>query len=86
MSSAILRQRLRSLAPRIARRGLSTTPALRSTVAPQKDPKHDYSSMMHEDLQGISSMEMLDEQALMKNPKMRHFTGAFCCNALQEAC
>ncbi|KAF7976208.1 hypothetical protein HWV62_7396 [Athelia sp. TMB] len=73
MSSAILRQRLRSLAPRIASRGLATTPAVRSTVV----PKHEYSSTMHEDLQGVSTMEMLDEQALMKNPKMRHFTVNF---------
>lgn len=77
MSSAILRQSLRSLAPRIARRGLSTTPAVRSTVV----PKHEYSSTMHEDLQGVSTMEMLDEQALMKNPKMRHFTGVFYFSA-----
>lgn len=71
MSTAILRQSLRSVAPRIARRALSTTPAALSTVV----PKHAFTSTMQEDLQGVSSMEMLSDQGLMKNPKMRHFTG-----------
>lgn len=60
MSSVLLSQCLRALIPHIhpiACRTLSASASLSSTIA----PKHDCSTTMHKDLQGVSTMEMLDE-------------------------
>lgn len=77
MSSAIFRRQLRSTAPRILRRHVSSTAAVLkpATEATGATSNHPFSSTTHEDLQGVSSMEMLSDSGLSKNPKMRHFTG-----------
>ena len=73
MSSTLFRPLRVAAAPRIIRRYLSTTPAALTPV-PEATP-HNFSSTIHEDLKGVSSMELLSKGGLAKNPKMRHFTG-----------
>ena len=74
MSSVLLRNSLRAAAsPRIIHRFFSVTPTVLNPV-PEATP-HNFSSTIHEDLQGVSSMELLSTGGLAKNPKMRHFTG-----------